>query len=116
MILSLPTARRVTPALGVLLLHMVLWKLTPIYRVFPLMDRVVHVLGGAAAAWFLLHWLRPIWVLLAMAGVVICWEFLEWGLDAVGWTESHRTSHENAMDMLMGIVGAVLLLLMVRKK
>jgi hypothetical protein len=119
------------PAVAVLVWHLVLWKGTSAYDQFPILDRLTHLLGGAAATWFLLCGMHApggsAWFgrhsrrseafsLLAWAGfIVVAWELLEWTLDATGLTRSQRTHDETLADMAFGLLGGIVLIVSTRR-
>ena len=107
--------------------HVVASRVFGAYRVFPELDTPMHLIGGVAIAFFLwssvnLDTARPILGSLSLTGKIVLtlaavctaaviWEFAEWTTDHLGWTDAQLGLEDTLLDMLLGITGGVLFLI-----
>ena len=112
---------------GVFLAHVTASRVLGTYLVFPSLDVPMHLLGGAAIAWFFHRSLavrecRPILgpltgtaaALLSFAATctaAVYWEFAEWLSDRFLGTHAQRGLDDTMLDMSLGIAGGLVLLL-----
>lgn len=110
---------------AVFLAHLTASRLLGTYAVFPSLDMPMHLLGGAAIAYFFLGSLgaresAPIVGTLtdtaatllsvcATALATVIWEFAEWSSDRWLGTRAQLGLDDTLLDMLLGLAGGLAL-------
>jgi len=108
----------------VFLAHLFLSRGIGAYGVLPWLDKPVHLLGGAAIAYFfdcslgileehgMLEAMgdRVRWLLAATltASATIVWEFAEYTTDRLGWTRAQAGLEDTLGDMALGLLGGLM--------